>query len=143
MRTRFALAAVLAACAHEPSLGSERDPCRAGSACDPGLTCLSDRCVVVPATPATAPLAGGSGGSGNPTMPLGLPPECVAYVAALDHYAVCAKLPAEARTSIQNVIAQLKLNWAGLGSAAMPAAVGDACRQGTAAIRQAMISFGC
>jgi hypothetical protein len=30
------------------STGHEREPCSAGSACDKGLTCLSDRCVKVP-----------------------------------------------------------------------------------------------
>jgi hypothetical protein len=39
---------LLAACARDPQLGAERSPCRAGGICDPGLTCLSDRCVVVP-----------------------------------------------------------------------------------------------
>ena len=186
------------------ALGGERDPCRGGSACDPGLTCLSDRCVKVPDVhcaavvdalvsielgnyapvaqrtaraaelrptcealalgdadaacivaartraqlaacpqpilmPAAPPLAIGSGAG----MPLGLPPDCVAYVAILDRYAACAKLPAEARKAMQDVIVQLKHNWAGLGSAAMPPAVGDACRQGTAAIQQGMASFGC
>ncbi len=51
MSTRLALI-LFAACSHEaarePSRGSEREPCRAGSACDPGLTCLSERCVRVP-----------------------------------------------------------------------------------------------
>lgn len=46
--TAFALALGLAACAQDAGRGAERQPCRAGNACDTGLTCLSDRCVRPP-----------------------------------------------------------------------------------------------
>ena len=141
MSTRL-LALVLAGCMQRESasaLGGERDPCRAGSACDPGLTCLSDRCVRMPEAPAPPRLDAGA----TANLPLGLPPDCVAYVTALDRYAACPKLPADARRAMADVIVQLKHNWAGLGSAAMPPEVADACRQGTAAIQQGMTSFGC
>lgn len=50
MSTRLALLVLLGACARDPALGTERMQCHAGSACNAGLTCLSDRCVRVPNT---------------------------------------------------------------------------------------------
>jgi hypothetical protein len=50
MRNVLIVVAALAAssCSRAPAAGSERGPCRAGKACDPGLTCLSDVCVRPP-----------------------------------------------------------------------------------------------
>ena len=60
-----------------------------------------------------------------------------------DTWAHCAKLPAESRASLVNVIGEMKKSWAQLGSAAMPQAVDDACKQGVTAIKQSMSNFGC
>ena len=143
--TRLALLVVLAgfgACTREPAApvaGTERAPCRAGSACDPGLTCLSDRCVFTP----DGRVANGSGSGSAVTGLTGMPAECIAYVAILERYAGCTKLPPESRKAISDVLVQLKQSWSGLGANPMPPAVVTACRQGSDAIHQAMGSFGC
>ena len=50
MRNVLVVVAALAAssCSRAPAAGSERGPCRAGKACDPGLSCQSDLCVRPP-----------------------------------------------------------------------------------------------
>ena len=140
--TRVALAFLIAACTHEVEpAGVERSPCRtSGSACDPGLTCLSDRCVME-----LAPGIGSGSGSGGRAVTglTGMPAECVAYVAILERYAQCTKLPIQSRKAIGDVLVQLKQSWSGLGANPMPPAVVTACRQGADAIKQAMGSFGC
>jgi hypothetical protein len=90
--------------------------------------------IIVAAKPVIPVVAGG---------PSGLPPECTQYVAVLEKWAACPKLPVETRGALRQAIDAVKQSWSQLGSGAQPAAVGDACRQGIQAIDQAMKQFGC
>ena len=74
----------------------------------------------------------------------GLPPECSRYLLALERYAKCSGLPAESRGSIASTVAQMRKSWSIFSEATpMPEAVTNACKQGNAAIAQAMTSFNC
>ena len=74
----------------------------------------------------------------------GLPAECSHYLLALEHYAACSGIPVEARTSVRNAVAEMRKSWSIFSEATpMPQAVTDACKQGDAAIAQAMVSFRC
>lgn len=74
----------------------------------------------------------------------GLPPECSQYLLTLERYAACKGLPPDARQSIGNTVAEMRKSWSIFSEATpMPKAVTDACKQGNAAIAQAMVAFGC
>ena len=74
----------------------------------------------------------------------GLPSECAQYLLTLERYATCSGIPIEARRSIGKTVALMRKNWSIFSEATpMPKAVTDACKQGRAAILQAMVSFGC
>jgi hypothetical protein len=84
----------------------------------------------------------------KPTRPgdpiKGLPAECSQYLLTLERYATCSGLPIEARQSIGKTVVEMRKNWSIFSEATpMPKAVIDACKQGNAAILQAMASFGC
>lgn len=74
----------------------------------------------------------------------GLPAECSQYLLTLERYASCSGIPIEARQSISKTVVEMRKNWSIFSEATpMPQAVTDACKQGNAAILQAMVSFGC
>jgi len=74
--------------------------------------------------------------------PGSLPPACVAYIAILDQYAACAKLPPDARSAISKAAAQMKTAWSGLPASSF-ATSETACQQAADTIRQGMTSLGC
>lgn len=77
----------------------------------------------------------------------GLPTECLDYIKLLERYATCAAFPQNGRDSLRQTIDQMKSSWQQmLGSQVDPSMrqmVGDACKQGIEAMRQAMAQIGC
>lgn len=75
---------------------------------------------------------------------VGLPAECSQYLLTLERYAKCPGIPVDARQSLAGTVAEMRKSWSMFSEATpMPPAVTDACKQGNAAIVQAMSSFGC
>ena len=74
----------------------------------------------------------------------GLPAECSQYLLTLERYAKCSGIPIDARQSIGKTVVEMRKSWSIFSEVTpMPPAVTDACKQGNAAILQAMVSFGC
>jgi hypothetical protein len=72
-------------------------------------------------------------------------PECDRYLAAIEQYASCDKIPQSARESVQGSIEQMKSGWAQMGSMPDEAKkqTADACSQGADGLVQAAQSLGC
>lgn len=87
------------------------------------------------------PAAGGAalGGTGVP--------ECDAYIATIQRYAQCPKVPVEAKQAIQQAIGQMAQGWAMLRDPAVSAdarkAAADACKQAVDALKQSAAAMGC
>jgi hypothetical protein len=77
----------------------------------------------------------------------GLPAECDDYIVLLERYATCSAFPLSGRDTMRQTIDQMKASWQQLlGNQLDPSTrqmVGDACKQGTEAMRQAMAQAGC
>ena len=74
-------------------------------------------------------------------------PECDAYIATLERYVQCAKVPVEAKQAVQQAIPQLLDGWKQLRDPGVAPevrrATADACRQAAGALRQAAAQTGC
>jgi hypothetical protein len=72
-------------------------------------------------------------------------PECDAYVAVMEKYITCDKIPQASRDAARQGLDAMKSAWVNPG--AIPAdarkAMADACKQGSDAMRQAGIALGC
>ena len=81
----------------------------------------------------------------SPGQPIaGLPADCNTYLATLERYVTCQALPAESRRAIGQTVAQMRQSWSIFSTpSAMPPEVIEACRQGNAAVVQAMATFHC
>ncbi|MCE9574507.1 MAG: hypothetical protein K8W52_15270, partial [Deltaproteobacteria bacterium] len=74
-------------------------------------------------------------------------PACDAYLAGLERYLACDKVPEQARAAMRDSIDQLRQTWRGLSDASMPEearrAASDACKQASDAIGQSASAMGC
>jgi hypothetical protein len=74
-------------------------------------------------------------------------PECDEYIAAVDQYAACDKVPAEARDAVQQGSAQMRDALSPLKDPTVPAEARKAAAEGCAAardaLRQSMTAMGC
>lgn len=94
-----------------------------------------------PADPAEGDEGGGEGGGEANT---GLA-ECDAYVAAMEKYLACDKVPQEARDGAKQGLDAMKGSWgdtAGMPEEAKKAA-NDACKQAVDALKQGASAMGC
>jgi hypothetical protein len=86
-------------------------------------------------------------GEAGGTMVAGgdLPPDCADYKAMIERLSTCSKMPQQSRDALKQSFEQMEKMWKDLGS--MPPeskkAMGDACKQGADALRQAAQSTGC
>jgi len=89
-----------------------------------------------PADQAAAP-AGGAASTGLP--------ECDAYVAAMDKYMACDKVPQSARDAAKQGLDAMKSGWANMGTMPDDAkkSAADACKQAVDALKQGAESMGC
>ncbi len=71
--------------------------------------------------------------------------ECDAYIAMVEKYVACDKIPQESRDATKQSIESMKAAWGDMG--AMPAEsrkqTGDACKQGADALKQGAEAMGC
>jgi hypothetical protein len=71
--------------------------------------------------------------------------ECDAYVAAMDKYMTCDKVPQSARDAAKQGLDAMKSGWANMGQMPDDAkkAAGDACKQAVDALKQGAEAMGC
>jgi hypothetical protein len=91
-----------------------------------------------PAEPAPAPEPTAAAGS------TGIP-ECDAYVATMDKYAKCDKIPADAKKAMVDAFEQGKQGWAALANAPAETktAAAGGCKTADDAAKQALTQLGC
>jgi hypothetical protein len=84
-------------------------------------------------------VAGGGGGGASGV------PECDDYVAAVEKYLACDKVPQEVRDGTKDALEMMRSGWGDAG--ALPAeakqAMADGCKQATDAIQQGASAMGC
>jgi len=102
-----------------------------------------DELVACPKPLIVAPLSAAERQALQGQTEAGLPAACNEYLRVLERYAACPQVPPEAARALRQSIAQMRQQWLQLGQGTMPAAVGDACRQGLGAMKQAMAQLGC
>ena len=69
--------------------------------------------------------------------------ECDAYIAIVERYVVCDKIPQASRDAVRQGLDQMKAGWnPGMPDDAKKAAA-DACRAGTDAVKQGATAIGC
>jgi hypothetical protein len=84
--------------------------------------------------------AGGAAAAGGSGLP-----ECDEYVAAMDKYMSCDKVPQSARDAAKQGLDAMKSGWANMGQMPDDAkkAAGDACKQAIDALKQGASAMGC
>jgi hypothetical protein len=97
----------------------------------------ADPAAADPAKPADPAPAGGAASTGLA--------ECDAYVAAMDKYMTCDKVPQSARDAAKQGLDAMKSGWANMGQMPDDAkkAAGDACKQAVDALKQGAEAMGC
>jgi hypothetical protein len=75
----------------------------------------------------------------------GLPAACTDYLRALERYATCPSLGADAQRAIRQTVRDMKVAWAqSMGSGGpTPPGVETACTNGVVAMKQALAQMGC
>jgi hypothetical protein len=91
-------------------------------------------------TEPAAPAAGGAAASTGV-------PECDEYVAAIEKFTTCDKVPQAARDAQKQSLDAMKQGWASLSDPAVPAeakkAAADGCKTAVDALKQAATASGC
>jgi hypothetical protein len=92
-----------------------------------------------PAAPPAAPAGGAAASTGVP--------ECDEYVAAIEKFTTCDKVPQAARDAQKQSLDAMKQGWASLSDPATPAeakkAAADGCKTAVDALKQAATASGC
>lgn len=70
-------------------------------------------------------------------------PDCARYMAAIEAYASCDKLPAGSRDSMAGMVKSMRDSWTAIHDPDAQRTANDACKSGDEAFRQAIASMGC